>query len=107
MFVSGCLVTQPALLRLLPWSHLSSVLLIVYLPNEGGGTPPHVIDSHVLLPSHCPALGFLAEMFSEGEGGCSPLSLNGREDCGKYGSHTCLTTVIFPENGLMHVTLDN
>lgn len=57
----------PALL--VAWSHLSSALLIVYLPNEGGGTLRHVIDSHVLLPSHCPALGFLAEMFSEGEGG--------------------------------------
>lgn len=68
LFVSGCLVTQPALLWLLP-AHLSSALLIVYLPNEGGGTLRHVIDSHVLLPSHCPALGFLAEMFSEGEGG--------------------------------------
>lgn len=72
---SGCFVCLwvsgypacPALV--VAWSHLSSVLLIVYLPNEGGGTLPHVIDSHVLLPSHWPALGFLAEMFPGGEGG--------------------------------------
>lgn len=32
------------------WSRLSSTLFIVYLPNEGGGTLWHVIDSNVLAP---------------------------------------------------------
>lgn len=71
------------------WSRLSSTLFIVYLPNEGGGTLRHVIDSNVHAPVtppnhhhplHTPVphsspprvnqdFGFLTEMCSEGEGG--------------------------------------
>lgn len=61
------------------WSRLSSALFIVYLPNEGGGTLRHVIDSSVLIPVAPPpppqpslgrpGLWLLAEMCSKGEGG--------------------------------------
>lgn len=50
------------------WSRLSSTLLIVYLPNEGGGALRQVIDSPPSPPRINQDFSFLAERCSEGGG---------------------------------------